>query len=64
MTIAIRVPLPDWGVKASVETQNHLHDDGSCLIFSYNLASQDALVRTLEEAVEAVKRGPLENRSY
>lgn len=64
MTIAIRIPLPDHGVQAKVETQNHLWDGGSCLIFVYNLAAQQALVSTLEEAVAAVKRGPVEGRTY
>lgn len=53
--------MPDHGV--GVHIDEHPSGVGQCLIFQYAPDSQLELVQTLEMAIEAIKRGPLENRS-
>ena len=53
--IAVRAPLPDRA-QAFIETTLHPHR-GSCLIVRYNRDDEDELIATLQETINAIRRG-------
>ena len=62
--IAVRIPMPDHGVEAHTDEGTRHPFGGQCLTFEYTLESQDALVKTLQQAIEAVRLGPYDRSRH
>jgi hypothetical protein len=57
--IAVRAPLPDRAL-AYIETTGHPRR-GSCLVVRYHREDEEALIATLQETINAIRRGPTDD---
>lgn len=54
--IGVRIPLPE---RARAHSDEDRHPaGGSCVLLAYRPGDEPALIETLEQAIEAIRRGP------
>lgn len=54
--IAVRIPLPE---RARAHSDEERHPfGGACLVLAYRPFDEPALIEALEQAIEAIRRGP------